>query len=380
MKMKIIINLLICAAALLCLSTCSSSSDKLVIKGNLTGLQAGDTILVYIYDFERMLVAGDTVAITQKNRFYLERTLAQPPFVANLYYFPADTALRPLSKTLDLSSTSDKLTLRGNAADFPYAQVDGGFYSSKAVKAYAHVVDSIYKILTLVSDSLDNAEQRNDTAEEKRLDEIHLQLATLLEDEEAAFIKNHPDVMYSAYLYASISRWATLKKVQEQYGAFTPELQQSLFGEQIKKNIDKRAVVAAGAQLPDFAVTDIDGKSISTADFKGRYVLLDFWGSWCTWCRKASPKLVKLYNEYQHKNVLVVGLAWDPDHESWKKAIKNDGMTWRHANLYDHREVKDLFCISAFPTYIFVSPEGNILANSSDFDKEIEPVMREALK
>lgn len=378
--MKKIIKLLICAAVLLPLSMCTTSSDKLVVKGNLTGLQVGDTIVMFLYNFERKLVAGDTVAVTQKDRFYLELALAQAPHIATLYYFPADTALRTLSKTLDLSSASDKLTLRGDAASFPYALVEGGFYSSKAVKTYAHVVDSIYKILTAVSDSLGDAEQRRDTAEEKRLDEVHLRLATLLEDEEAAFIRTHPDVMYSAYLYASVSRWATLKKVQEQYGAFSLALQQSPFGELIKQNIDRRGVVAAGAQLPDFTVTDVRGKSISAANLKGRYVLLDFWGSWCTWCRKASPKLVSLYNKYKSKSLLVVGLAWDANHESWKKAIKSDGMAWEHANLYDHREVKDLFCISAFPTYIFVSPEGLILANSSDFDKDIEPVIRDALK
>jgi thiol-disulfide isomerase/thioredoxin len=379
-KIKIILNLLGCTAVLLCLFACTSFSDKLVIRGDLSGLQAGDTIAVYIYDVERNLMSGDTVAVTQKDRFYLERKLDRAPLVANLYYFPADTSLRPFSKTLDLSSASDKLTLRGAAADFPYALVDGGFYSNKAVKAYTHVVDSLYKILMTVSDSLDNAEQRYDTVEGRRLDEVHLHLATRLEDEEAAFIKNHPDVLYSAYLYTSISRWATLKKVQEQYEAFTPELQQSPFGMQIKQNIDKRAVVAAGAQLPDFTVTDVNGKSISTADLKGRYVLLDFWGSWCTWCRKASHKLVSLHNEYKSKNLLVLGLAWDANHDSWKKAIESDGLTWTHANLYDHRAVKDLFCISAFPTYIFVSPEGAILANSSDFDKEIEPVVREALE
>ncbi|MDR2813070.1 MAG: TlpA family protein disulfide reductase [Prevotellaceae bacterium] len=378
--MKRVVNFLACAAALLCLSTCTSSSDKLAIRGELVGLQAGDTIVVRIYDFERQLVAGDTIAVTKKNRFYFERALAQAPYSASLYYFPADTMLHPLSKTLDLSSATDKLKLRGNAADFPYALVDGGFYADKTVKEYVQMVDSIYKAVTLTSDSMRQARLQNDTAGQKRLDAEYLRLAGQLEDEEAAFIRNHPDVMYSAYLYASVSRWETLKKVQEQYEAFAPELQQSAYGERVKQNIDKRAVVAAGAQLPDFTVTDIDGKSISTADFKGRYVLLDFWGSWCSWCRKASPKLVKLYNEYKDKNLLVVGLAWDTNHESWKKAIKNDGLTWAHANLYDHQEVKDLFCISAFPTYVFASPEGVILANSSDFDKEIEPVLREALK
>jgi peroxiredoxin len=325
-------------------------------------------------------VSGDTIAITKKNHFYFERSLAQPPYGARLYYFPADTALKPLSKTLNLSSASDKLKLQGDAAGFSHALVSGGFYDDEAVKAYVHVVDSLYNTAVALSDSARQARLRSDTASEKKFEGEYLRLAGQLEDEEAAFIKNHPDVMYSAYLYISISRWETLKKVKEQYEAFTPELQQSTYGELIKKNIDKRAVVAAGAQLPDFTVTDIDGKSISAADFKGQYLLIDFWGSWCSWCRKASPKLVKIYNEYKGKNLCVLGLAWDKNHDSWKKAIKDDKLPWTHANLYDHQGVKDLFCISAFPTYVFASPEGVILANSSDFDKEIEPVLREALK
>jgi thiol-disulfide isomerase/thioredoxin len=379
--MKKMIILLTCAAGMLCLSTCTSSSDKLVIKGSLTGLQAGDTIVVHIYDFERQLVAGDTIAVTKKSHFYFERLLNQLPYSANLYYFPADTALRRHSKTLDLSSTSDKLVLQGDAAEFTYAPVvSGGFYDNKIVKAYVHVVDSLYKAVMAASDSMREASLQRNAAAEKKFDEEFSRLAGLLEVEEMTFIKNHPDVMYAAYLYVSTSRWETLKNVQEQYDAFTPELQQSIYGEMIKKNIDKRATVAAGAQLPEFTVVDVDGKAISSADFRGSYLLLDFWGSWCSWCRKASPKLVKLYSEYKNKNLRMLGLAWDQNHESWKKAIQKDGMTWRHANLYDHQALKDLFYISAFPTYIFVSPEGVILANSSDFDKEVEPILRKELK
>ncbi|MDR0711581.1 MAG: AhpC/TSA family protein [Prevotellaceae bacterium] len=378
--MKKNINLLAYAVTALCLSMCTSSSDKLVIKGNLSGLQTGDTIVVHIYDFERQLVADDTIAVTQKNRFYFEATLAQLPYSARLYYFPAVATLKPLSKSINLSSASDKLTLQGDAAEFAYASVSGGFYDAQAVKAYVHVADSLYKAIISVSDSMRQAQQRNDIPSAKALEEEYLRLAGQLEDEEAAFIRSHTDAIYSAYLYASISRWETLKKVQEQYEAFTPELQQSPYGELIKENIDKRAVVAAGAQLPDFTVTDVNNKSISAASFKGQYLLIDFWGSWCSWCRKASPKLVKLYNEYKGKNLRVLGLAWDKNHDSWKKAIKDDGLAWAHANLYDHQEVKDLFCITAFPTYVFVSPEGVILANSSDFDKEVEPILREALK
>ncbi|MDR0687161.1 MAG: AhpC/TSA family protein [Prevotellaceae bacterium] len=379
--MKKIISFLV--GGMMLLSMCTSSSNKLVIEGHLTGLQVGDTVTVYVYDFDQQLVAGDTVAVTKKNRFYFAQTLAQTPYCARLYYFPAGATptaqARALSRTLDLSSASDKLKIQGAAADFSHAPVSGGFYDDKEVKEYARQLDSAYKIIALVADSLRQAKRHNDTSLEATLDAEYLRLAEQLEDAEAAFVREHPSATYAAYLYVSLSRWETLKKVQEQYGAFSPELRQSVYGEMVKKNIDKRVVVAAGAQLPDFEVTDINGKRLSSADFKGKHLLLDFWGSWCFWCRKASPKLVKLYNEYKSKNLLVVGLAWDKNHDSWKKAIKDDGLLWTHVNLYDHQDVKDLFCISAFPTYIFVSPEGIILANSSNFDEDVEPVLRDAI-
>lgn len=346
----------------------------------MTGLQAGDTVVVLIYDSDWRLVAGDTVAVTKKDYFCSAQTLAELPYSANLYYFPADTAAGRRLKSIDLSSASDKLKIQGAVADFTYAPVSGGFYSDKQVEEYARLQDSIHKAIILVDDSTEQAEQQGDMISKERLDEKYLQLAGQLEDMEDAFIRQHPNAIYAAYLYCSISRWETLKKVQEQYGAFTPELQQSVYGQRIKENMDKRETVAAGAQLPDFAVTDIDGKPLSTVSFRGKYLLLDFWGSWCVWCRKASPKIGKLYSEYKSKNLAILGLAWDKNHDSWKKAIKDDGLSWAHANLYDHQEVKEMFYISAFPTFILVSPEGTILANSSDFDREIEPVLREALK
>ncbi|MDR1415791.1 MAG: TlpA family protein disulfide reductase, partial [Prevotellaceae bacterium] len=305
--MKTIISFLF--GGVLLLSMCTSSSDKLVIEGRLTGLQVGDTVLVHIYGADMSLVAGDTVAVTKKNYFRFAQTLAQPPYQARLYYFPADTAADRQSKTLDLLSATDKLKVQGAATDFTYAPVDGGFYSSKEVKEYVLQQDSIYKSILLLEDSVRQAERQGDTALENRLDQKYSQLAGLLDDVEAAFVRQHPNLVYAAYLYYSTSRWETLKKVQEQYDAFTPELQQSVYGELIKKNIDRRAAVAAGAQLPDFTVADINGSSLSSADFRGKYLLLDFWGSWCIWCRKGSPKLVKLYNEYKSKKLAVVGLA-----------------------------------------------------------------------
>jgi thiol-disulfide isomerase/thioredoxin len=118
----------------------------------------------------------------------------------------------------------------------------------------------------------------------------------------------------------------------------------------------------AGNVAPDFTIKALDGREITLSKFKGKYVLIDFWGSWCGPCRKSSPMMVDLYNKLRAKeaNIEFISIACNERNDAvWKKAIEDDKLTWTQLKI--DRNVSIKYKIVGVPTCILVSPEGKIL-------------------
>jgi thiol-disulfide isomerase/thioredoxin len=117
---------------------------------------------------------------------------------------------------------------------------------------------------------------------------------------------------------------------------------------------------------PDFTQTDPDGKPVKLSDFRGKYLLLDFWASWCGPCRAENPNVVKAYNQYKDKNFTILSVSLDKEdaREAWLAAIKKDGMPWNHVSdlKYWKNEASVLYTIQAIPDNFLLSPEGKIIA------------------
>lgn len=151
------------------------------------------------------------------------------------------------------------------------------------------------------------------------------------------------------------------------------------YADKIKSNFNKNAAVTdflvrmaklrsvqVGQLAPDFTMNTIDGKSIKLSDLKGKYVLLDFWASWCQPCRQENPNVVRLYKQYKDKNFTILGVSLDKDPIAWKQAVIQDGLTWTHAS-----ELKDfesptvrLYQVDAIPSSFLLSPDGKIIAKN----------------
>ncbi|WP_129713888.1 TlpA disulfide reductase family protein [Pedobacter sp. SYP-B3415] len=136
--------------------------------------------------------------------------------------------------------------------------------------------------------------------------------------------------------------------------------------EKFNKQMDGLKTVSVGQPAPAFTLPSIDNKPVSLSDFKGKYVLIDFWASWCQPCRQENPNIVRMYNKFKGNNFTILGISLDTDAAAWKQAIAADDLTWTHAG-----ELKDFngptvekYRVQAIPTSYLVDPSGKIIAKN----------------
>lgn len=148
------------------------------------------------------------------------------------------------------------------------------------------------------------------------------------------------------------------------YGKLTGAAKKGPFAEIIDKTLQSIQLGAIGSIMPEFKQNDVNGKSVSLSSFKGKYVLIDFWASWCGPCRGENPNVVRAYNEFKDKKFTVLGISLDQDKNKWLEAIKNDKLTWTHLSdlKYWQNAVAVQFGIQSIPANFLIDPTGKIVA------------------
>jgi thiol-disulfide isomerase/thioredoxin len=186
-----------------------------------------------------------------------------------------------------------------------------------------------------------------------------------------AVIKKYPSALSD---FEFLNRWVkpadNFASAKLFYSYLSPELQNSPRGLKFADAIKKASTVEIDAMAPDFTLADTAGTAQTLSKYKGKYVLVDFWASWCVPCRKETPNLINAYKQYKDKNFEIVSVSLDggkdDSRQQWLKAIRQDKMTWPQVSDLQGftSSVAQMYTISAIPMNFLVDPTGKIIARN----------------
>jgi peroxiredoxin len=201
---------------------------------------------------------------------------------------------------------------------------------------------------------------------------------------ETAFIRDNPNSYVSLDIVRNTGgSIPNVEVLDSLFKSLTERVRNSTLGKELSERIDKLKLVAVGAMAPDFTQMTPDNRPVKLSDFKGKYVLIDFWASWCGPCRAENPNVVKVYNQYKDRGFTILGISLDNEkaREAWLKAITKDQLTWTQVSDLKgwYNEVAALYSVKAIPQNFLIDPSGKIIAKNLR-GGELEVKLKEIFK
>ncbi|SKC04642.1 Peroxiredoxin [Sphingobacterium nematocida] len=194
-------------------------------------------------------------------------------------------------------------------------------------------------------------------------------------------IKANPKQMETIRLIQRVGGYdPDYKEMEALFKTLDKTIKKSNEGKVFQRYLKSLSNVVIGKKAPGITQFDLDGNPYGLQDLKGRYVLIDFWASWCPPCRAENPNLVAAYSEFKSKNFEILGVSFDKDFDSWKKAIADDNLTWKHISdlQYWNNGAAIPYGIKAIPQNVLVDPNGIIIARNLH-GEELKKKLREIL-
>lgn len=357
MKIKSTIVLL-----LMLLAGSSMAQDKFEISGTLPGAGSDKKVMLNYVNIEGKNVKDSTLL---KNGKFLISGMTAFGNKAYLTMMPVKKDTTNRNRGADyqnfyLEKGRYKVTGTNSLAD----AVITGTQAQADYLEYERVVGVPHKEYKALVPAYMKARSAKDTAEVRRLSDQLKPIMARIESGLDSFIFSHPD-SYVALDAVMDNRTMVIDPAtfDKYYTPFSKRVMTSFTGQKLTAKYNKAKQIAIGKSV-DFTQTDDKGNEFKLSSLRGKYVLVDFWASWCVPCRAENPHLLKAYNQLKSKGFEIVGISLDETKAAWLNAVKHDGMPWiQVSDLKGFKtEIAVKYGISAIPQNFLINPEGVIIA------------------
>lgn len=338
---------------------CSNQSFAYFIKGKIEGVETGKVILSHTY----LDINYTDTAVLKNGSFSFK---GRAPEV--LMYQLGVVGQKNQTVSFLLSNTSVNI----------YAKKDSLYKAIITGSPLHDLYSSFYKVdwkpitskAGLIYAKLDKANQaagkgKLDSITRKAIDAEFDALGLTNDSVIVAYVnRNKKSVAAAVIIEDRYINYPYFDKAKELYNVLAEDVKKSAFGRKIKAVLDLDAKLGINRTAPQFSQTDTLGSLVKLSDFKGKYVLVDFWASWCAPCRAENPNVVKVYNKYHDKGFEILGVSLDDNKESWLAAIHADELKWTHvSDLKGWANVIALdYGVKSVPANYLIDRDGKIIA------------------
>lgn len=340
------------------------------LSGNIKGFS---NPVEWVYIQYRVKGEWKTDSVTPKSGSYKFEGAIEEPVLARLRVKYAEVD----GKRLALSAKRDVLPvflqpgkIKVSSVDsFTNATVSGSLAHDEYTKLQAQVkpyndkMEPLYGLYTHFSKTKENSARDKVEAVIDSLDNLRNEKVY------GEYVKNNTSSPLSLYALQQFAGWnIDADKVEPVFNALAPAIQNYPSAIEFKTNLEIAKKTGIGKMAMDFTQDDTLGKPVSLSSLRGRYLLIDFWASWCGPCRAENPNVVKVFNKYKDKGFHIIGVSLDRpgQKEKWLKAIHDDELAWTQVSdlkFWDN-EVAKQYGIRAIPQNLLLDPEGKIIAKN----------------
>lgn len=340
--MRNIISSTICVLGLAMLFSCTQTSTKCTIKGNF----GEGTGKVTIPPFQRVQTMEDYKRLSFETEivngsFSLELDSIEALRRVDVNYGDQRQSFQFFSEpgTIEIVKEGDQFQLMGG----------------KLQEEYLELTTKL-DVARLIQLSSSHSKEQNTEKEKKELENKLWSLS-----------KEYSSSIPLSQMFYEVYSSADLPMLTKIINAFSSEIHNSYYLSQLIESKKREEKIAIGQPAPDFNLPDVDGNLVNQEKYKGKYLLIDFWASWCGGCRAGIPNLKEVHKAFNGKGLELLSISIDQDKEKWLKAVEEEDMPWEQ--LLDTKKMFDEYNSRFVPFMVFITPEGKI-ANKGIFHGE----------